>query len=208
MMIVTIPKKTKLFIFICCVCFLLFGLIYYIFMKDTEVNSKVEPIELQMDNKLETDMEEVNVEEETKVTMFVDVKGAVKKEGVYEVDQGMRVKDVLNQAGGFTDDADHKQVNLAQKVSDEMIIYVPRVGEVVETNHQILPSTEENRKISLNKATLEELQTLTGIGPAKAAAIISYREEFGPFKDINELLSVSGIGEKSFEKIKDELTLN
>lgn len=119
----------------------------------------------------------------------------------------MRIKDVVDMAGGFTEDANKTQVNLAERVEDEMVIYVPRIGE--NTDLEISSQSQKNDgKVSLNGGTQAELETLTGIGPSKAAAIIAFREENGPFKQLEDLLQVSGIGEKSFEKIKDELKLN
>lgn len=136
--------------------------------------------------------------------IFVDVKGAVGKEGVYEIESGKRVKDVIELAGGFAESADTNQINLALLLEDEMVVYVPVLGE--STIIQVNNGTEQG-KVLINSATLEELQTLPGIGPAKAAAIIAYREENGPFQKVEDLLLVSGIGEKSLEKIKEGILI-
>ncbi|GMB07560.1 competence protein ComEA [Thermolongibacillus altinsuensis] len=148
-----------------------------------------------------------SVEAEAKpLTVFVDVKGAVVHEGVYEVDESSRIKDVIQLAGGFTEEADRTKVNLAAKVQDEMMVYVPKKGEETPTvmSEQTTAAGNE-KKVNINTATAEELQTLSGIGPAKADAIIAYREENGPFQKIEDLLNVSGIGEKSLEKIKEQI---
>ncbi|WP_027407867.1 helix-hairpin-helix domain-containing protein [Anoxybacteroides tepidamans] len=140
--------------------------------------------------------------------VIVDIKGAVVHPGIYEVTENARVHDVVIQAGGFTKDADQTKINLAAKVHDEMMIYVPMKGE---TNASVSPSPapteEEKKKIDINSATLEELEQIEGIGPAKAAAIIEYREKNGPFRKIEDLLNVSGIGEKSLEKMKEQIMI-
>ncbi|MDQ0481561.1 helix-hairpin-helix domain-containing protein [Guptibacillus hwajinpoensis] len=138
--------------------------------------------------------------------IMVDVKGAVINPGVYEMESLSRVKDVITRAGGFVKDADQTQLNLAGKVTDEMVIYVPVIGELSK-----IPQTgnlsEETKLISINTADLNELQELPGIGPSKAEAIIQYREENGSFKAIEELQNISGIGEKTFEKLKDLISI-
>lgn len=146
--------------------------------------------------------------------VFVDVKGAVKNEGVYELSSGSRVTDVVKLAGGFTEDADKKSVNLAEKVTDEAVIYVARVGENVApttTNSQANDSAQQEEssdKINLNTATLAELQTISGIGAKRAQDIIDYRDANGGFSSVDDLANVSGIGEKTLEKLKSEVTVD
>lgn len=139
-------------------------------------------------------------------TIVVDVKGAVVRPGVYEVMEYARVHDVITLAGGLTKEADQTKINLAAKVHDEMMIYVPVKGE---SNAPALSSTssEEKPKVDINNASVEEIQKIQGIGPAKAAAIIAYREEHGPFRKIEDLLNVSGIGEKSLDKMKEQIII-
>ena len=146
--------------------------------------------------------------------MFVDIKGAVKNEGVYELSNGSRVTDVVKLAGGFTEDADKKSVNLAEKVTDESVIYVARVDENVApatTNSQSNGSAQQEEssdKINLNTATLAELQTISGIGAKRAQDIIDYRDANGGFSSVDDLANVSGIGEKILEKLKSEVTVD
>lgn len=146
--------------------------------------------------------------------VFVDIKGAVKNEGVYELSSGSRVTDVVKLAGGFTEDADKKSVNLAEKVTDEAVIYVARVGEIVApttTNSQANGSAQQEEssdKINLNTATLAELQTISGIGAKRAQDIIDYRDANGGFSSVDDLKNVSGIGEKTLEKLKSEVTVD
>ncbi|MDR4948657.1 helix-hairpin-helix domain-containing protein [Neobacillus cucumis] len=143
--------------------------------------------------------------------IMVDVKGQVKNPGVYQSSTDERVMDVIGRAGGLTDQADQTQVNLAEHVVDEMVIYIPAKGEeggaIIATSgpsSNASGGTGQNQgKIDLNKADEQELQNLPGIGPAKAAAIIEYRNTSGPFKAIEDLKNITGIGDKTFEKLKD-----
>ena len=144
----------------------------------------------------------------------VDVKGAVSKPGVYTAQLGERVIDLVERAGGFLDDADQTKINLSQKVSDEMVIYVPIVGEDVEIVEQMAnfsqpteKASNSDGKVNINHADSAMLQTLPGIGAGKAEAIIEYRETNGPFQTVEDLMNVSGIGEKTFEKLKDSITV-
>ncbi|WP_245799257.1 ComEA family DNA-binding protein [Virgibacillus siamensis] len=145
------------------------------------------------------------VQEETASTAVVDVKGAVKKPGVYEVRIDSRVNDVISLAGGFTKGADQSVVNLAQKVQDEMIIVVPKTG--AQNTAAVQTVTGNTDKIRINFASEEEMETLNGIGPSKAAAIIQYRDEFGPFKTVEDLLEVPGIGEKTLENLRESIQI-
>lgn len=138
---------------------------------------------------------------------YVDLKGAVKQPGLYEVSEEDRVFDVIERSGGLLESADESQVNFALKVHDEMVIYIPKIGEVNEAALSSGESTSKNSKININKASSAELETLPGIGPGKAAAIIEYREENGKFHEIEDMMKISGIGEKTFEKLKDSITV-
>lgn len=152
----------------------------------------------------ENDNEEIREKEPEYI--MADVKGAVVKPGVYELKSDARVKDIITRAGGFLEEADQTQLNLAGKVVDEMMIYVPVRGEGAGDS-EVSSVEANNGLISINKATLSELQELPGIGPAKAEAIIAYREETGGFSTIDDLKEISGIGEKTFEKLKDLITV-
>lgn len=171
-------------------------------------NQRKQETESTNEVNLDFDLAE-EAESDTKLTdvpdvVIVDVKGEVNQPGIYEVKSDMRVNDVINLAEGLTSQADQDQLNLAQKVADEMIIQVPSTSNELtgsETNE--VASSQD--KIRVNQATVEELVTLTGIGPSKAEAIITYRDEAGQFKDVDDLLNVSGIGEKTLEAIKDEI---
>lgn len=145
--------------------------------------------------------------------IIVDIKGAVKNPGVYQADADMRVIDIIDLAGGLSETADADTVNLSQRVTDQMVIYIAAVGEesnrpiVVPENTLTGQETEnqeaETDKVDINTADTVVLQTLNGIGEKKAALIIAYREENGSFQTIEEIMEVSGIGEKTFEGFKD-----
>ena len=138
--------------------------------------------------------------------IFVEVKGAVKSPGVYELTKEDRVQKAIELAGGYLPTSESKGINHAQIIQDEMVIYVPEIGEVVES---INPSNSENPQlININKADATILTTLPGIGPAKAEAIIAYRTDQGEFKEISDLTKVTGIGIKTYEKLESLITVN
>ncbi len=196
-------------LFIIAVCGAVF--VYYLTNEDDkQVDDEVIINEMDHNDLLERFQAfEAEDEENGEDRWFVDVKGEVKKPGLYEVDKDARVKHVIDLAGGFTDEAASEHVNLAQKVSDEMVIYVPKNGEGDGFLNEMPTATngQSMQKINVNKASAEELTQLNGIGPAKAEAIISYREEHGPFKSVEDLLQVNGIGEKTLENIRDDITI-
>jgi len=148
---------------------------------------------------------EVSTTQET--VIFVDIKGAVKNPGVYQMKVGDRVKDALDAAGGLTDEADSQKVNLAKRLEDQMAIVVPKVGEEAEE----IPAGETRKeatkegKVNINTATVEELKTLKGVGEKKAEAIIEYRKKNGSFKTKEDLMKVRGIGKKLFDSFQERI---
>lgn len=141
---------------------------------------------------------------EQKKIIVIDMKGAVVKEGVYEMKEGDRVKDAIEKAGGFLPEADRMKVNLAQMVQDQMILYVPNKNEQVQ---EAAAALKGEGKVQINAASKEQLEKITGIGSRKAESILKYREEHGPFQKIEDLLEIDGIGVKSLEKIKDQIII-
>lgn len=157
-------------------------------------------------------------------TWYVDIKGAIKVPQVVPVIPGMRVHDVVEMAGGVTGEADQSQVNLAQLVTDQMVIYVPKVGEEVSPSTEALIAdskvtesavsessgdvTSGGDLVNINTADTTMLQTLSGIGEKRAADIINYRETNGLFETVDDLDQVSGIGEKTMEKLRPLITVN
>ncbi|MEG0288900.1 MAG: ComEA family DNA-binding protein [Carnobacterium sp.] len=155
-----------------------------------------------------------NKTDETK-TIYVDIKGAVHLPGVYEVQSDLRLIDVIALAGGLLPTANQNGVNMAQKLADQMMIIIPETGAAEDetTNQTVTIVTPEEAveeaggKVNLNKATIQELQTLSGIGEKKAERILQYRQENGSFKTTEELKEVSGIGEKTFEALEAFITV-
>lgn len=165
--------------------------------------------------------------EETKY--YIDIKGSIKNPGVYQVSPDSIVNDCIKLAGGLLKSADTTTINLSKKVTSEMVIYVPKKDEVVKstatttiTKTEEIPNnasyddkTKDNNTgndtvsnlININTATKEELATLNGIGLAKAADIIEYRNTNGNFKNTEDIKNVSGIGDALFAKIKDYITV-
>ena len=160
------------------------------------------------------------VEETTTImpqNCYVDIKGEVLRPGVYEFSCESRMQEVIKKAGGFTEEADETKINLAQKITDQMQIIVPNVHSkqedgLTEGNSEKGSSTNtsvSNSKqgtININTATLEELQTIKGIGKKKAEAILQYRKEHGAFRSKEDLLQVKGIGKKALEAIESQVT--
>jgi competence protein ComEA len=143
----------------------------------------------------------------TPATINVYVSGAVKKPDVYALPLDAIVKDAIVAAGGATDEADLDRINLATKLADQMQVYVPSQGEVtVPVSNGSAPGAATD-KININTASAEELDKLPGIGPSIAGAIIDYRTKNGPFKQIEDINDVKGIGDALFEKIKDQITV-
>ncbi|MEC1302908.1 helix-hairpin-helix domain-containing protein [Lysinibacillus capsici] len=185
------------------------GLCYFYFSSSDssppqeELIETIQPIE-------EKNLSE-SAEEAVMQQVFVEIKGAVMYPGVYELEQDQRIKDVVQLAGGYTENADTQFINHAQKVQDEMVIYIPIMGEQLEEGASSLltlpTETNKEQKININKADVATLATLPGIGPSKALSILTYREENGQFQTIDDLKNVSGIGDKTFEKLKDAITV-
>ncbi len=152
---------------------------------------------------------------EPQVTVIVHVDGQVMSPGVYVLaGDAVRVNDAIAAAGGLTGEADTSSLNLASKVADGQKVYVPAVGETQVASEGTAGSgtssagavaTGEGALINLNLATVDELQTLSGVGEATAKAIVEDRQAHGQFTAIEDLMRVSGIGEKKFEKIKDRI---
>jgi len=139
----------------------------------------------------------------------VDVKGAVKTPGIYDLPVGSRINDAVQKAGGLTDNADSKSINLAQKISDEALVYVPTKEEVAnQESYSNATGNKESKKVNLNKASLEELKQVKGLGAKRAQDIIDHRESNGKFKSVDELKKVSGIGAKTIEKLKEYVTVD
>lgn len=203
---------------------LLFLTGYFIFSISKE-DEEIEPLIVEKKKKKEQESEE-------KKEVKVDIKGAINLPGIYSLNNNSRVIDVIEKAGGLTENADTSVINLSKKLQDEMVIIIYTKAEVREfertkekeqalqekcnqkddnalKNDACITAADKatNKKISLNTGTLEELMTLTGIGESKAKDIIAYREKNGPFKKVEDLINVPGIGESTLAQIKKDITL-
>ena len=194
------------------VVLLLVVLGYYFFAPSSSENLQIAKTpQFETENStVTTNQSKETVKEESPQKIMIDMKGAVQQPGVYEAKKGERVIDLIERAGGFTEMADQSKVNLAMYVEDQMVIAIPQFGDT-ETDFVVGTSVgnqSQPAKVNINKADETELETLPGIGPSKSAAIIEYRTTTGPFKSIEEIQSISGIGEKTFEKLKDKITID
>ena len=171
-----------------------------------ETNLQAEVAAVSKETSTEKEEKEESPEQDL---ITVDVKGAVKSPGIYDLPIGSRVHDAVQKAGGLTEEADSKSLNLAQKISDEALVYVPTKGEDTSQATQSNAShSKENKKVNLNKASLEELKQVKGLGAKRAQDIIDHRDSNGKFKSVDELKKVSGIGAKTIEKLKEYVTVD
>ncbi len=189
-------------------------------------NGKKDTITLQESEKIET-QKESETEKKTEKTqnVYVDVSGAVNNPGVYEMKNGSRIFEAVEKAGGLTENADTTSVNQAEKIQDGEKIYIPEKGASGSDGSQITDpaggagsgvvsgggtgasSAGGNSLININQADSEELQKIPGVGPAIAGKIIDYRNRNGLFGKIEDIKNVSGIGDKTFEKMSSWITV-
>lgn len=186
-------------------------LINYVYSRESNNSQEIE--NLTTNESSETTQ---NTEEEKK-EIVVHVAGAVQTEGIIFLQEGDRISEAIEKAGGTTEEADMSQINLATQLEDGMKVYIPKKGEEVETQtdsqiNSAQETTKQNSqkqtsKVNINKATQSELETLPGIGPSTASKIVAYREENGKFKSIENIKDVSGIGDAKYNSIKDLITI-
>ena len=175
--------------------------------KETQMQTEVTTVSKDSTDEKEDKNQKEEVVEQDLIT--VDVKGAVKSPGIYDLPVGSRVNDAVQKAGGLIDNADSKSINLAQKISDEALVYVPTKEEVAnQESYSNATGNKESKKVNLNKASLEELKQVKGLGAKRAQDIIDHRETNGKFKSVDELKKVSGIGAKTIEKLKEYVTVD
>lgn len=159
------------------------------------------PVQLPEETAEQTD---IPPKESEKTDIFVDISGEVKKAGVYQVTDGTRLFEVIKIAGGLTSDADRDGFNQAEIVSDGEKIIIPAKGEGAVSVAN--PGITASGMININTADSTALQEIPGVGPATADKIIAYRNENGRFASKEDIKNVSGIGDKTYEKMKDKIT--
>ena len=170
------------------------------------VNGNSDTISIEKAEK-EVAEEKIKEADQEKDTVYVDVSGCVKDPGVYRVPEGSRVFEVIEKAGGLTENADTSGINQAEPVSDGLKITVPDIDAAqAGTGAVERDDMAESGKVNINTADSETLQKIPGIGPVTAGKIIMYREQNGRFGSVEDIMNVSGIGEKTFEKIKTVIT--
>ena len=175
--------------------------------KESNLQSEVTAVSKDSTDEKEDGNQKEEVVEQDLIT--VDVKGAVKSPGIYDLPVGSRINDAVQKAGGLIDNADSKSINLAQKISDEALVYVPTKEEAAnQESYSNATGNKESKKVNLNKASLEELKQVKGLGAKRAQDIIDHRESNGKFKSVDELKKVSGIGAKTIEKLKEYVTVD
>lgn len=212
-------KKQKIILGIL-VTIVLFGIWYYVYAKEEqEIIISQEKLEVEENTITENEIEETKeskIIEKQNEKIVVHVSGAVKNEGLVELQEGSRVADAIEKAGGLTEQADTELLNLASKVEDGMKVHVltkeEKLNSQVVINQSIITNQNDistkAQKVNINCASQTELETLPGIGPSIALAIINYRKENGNFKTIEQIKEVSGIGENKYNKIKELISIN
>ena len=152
-----------------------------------------------------------NKDDNNKIKVHID--GCVNKPGIIEIDEGSRIADAIDLVGGLTSDASTKNINLAYELQDGEKIYIPSKEESHNNEETIQvvsmgnTQSSSNGKININTASIDELQTISGIGKSTAQKIIDYRNENGKFKKIEELKEITGIGDRKYDIIKEQVTV-
>lgn len=146
-----------------------------------------------------TEYENITIKEEVKNKIKIHISGEVINPGVIEIEEGERIIDAVNKAGGLTEEADLTKINLAYILDDAMKVHIPNI------NDEQIEIEEDQTKtmVNINTATVEELQKINGIGLSIAQKIVQYRKEHGKFTTVEELKNVGGIGESKYDSIKN-----
>ena len=151
-------------------------------------------------------IENTTEEKEEIDTIVIDIKGEVNNPGSYEIENGKRIKDAIEKAGGLKSTANIENINLSEKLQDEMLIIIPNNEEQIQEKQENKYEVKDS-KISINNATANELTAISGLGKSKAQSIVEYRNKNGKFNKLEDITKVSGIGIKTFEKIKNYIKL-
>ena len=223
----------KFVVFIVAIAVLIVGFIIINNSNDVVEASAPSTVKKSSNENTEVKKKETKDNKDEITRIKVDIKGSVVAPDVYEVDSNSRVIDVINIAGGVTENADTDNINLSKKVSDEDVIiiysreelennkksYEEKIDYCKSDNNSacatnVVTFDENNNKedaassiININTATVEDFMKLSGIGESKAKAIIEYRNSIGSFSKVEDIKNVTGIGDSIFDKIKDYITI-
>ena len=230
-----IKKNKIIYIFICIIIVILCVIILFFLDKKDESSEDYNYLEISEESINSNTTENNNTEVQNNI--YIHIMGEVKNPGVVIAKEGDRIKDIIEKAGGTTEKADLKNINLAYKVEDGQKINIPNIDENKNENVLQEKDDEKNKstknvnhitkssgtnvivdgnnnddeskssKVNINTATQTELETLNGIGPSTASKIIKYRNEKGKFKKIEDIKNVSGIGEAKFKKIEADIVV-
>ncbi len=178
-------------------------------------NSKGNGEDENTENKDSNNKDSENQENINDSKIVVDIKGAVKAPKEYELKAGSRVRDLIEIAGGLTPEADEEKIYFSKILEDEQCIKIYKIGEEVldseieveEQQEKGTGAVDSKGKININKATVDELMTIPGIGQVKAQSIVDYRNENGKFNSVDELTNITGIGVKTLEKLRDKVDI-
>ena len=182
----------------------------------TEIFEEESNDNMEYTETLEEDTTTINEDSIDRNKIIVEIKGEVAKPDVYQLEEGSIIKDLIDMAGGVTEEADLSRINRAEELLNHELIIIGNINDETESsvvqNNSTYSSNGNNSDkgstlININTADLEQLKGITGIGNIKAQSIIDYREANGGFKSLEELKNVDGIGDKTFEKIKEQITL-
>lgn len=193
-------KKIKLAITIAIGIIVIIGIIKIVDIYYEKNNTE----KISMSNFIENETEDEKGN--TKIKVYIT--GEVKNQGVIELEEGDRIADAIEKAGGQTEQASLKNVNLAYQLEDGQKIYIPNVNdnetEIIDDGASgVVDYTTNQTVVNINKADETELQSLNGIGESLATSIVQYRKENGKFETIEDLKNVPGIGDSKFENIKE-----
>ena len=210
-------QKVILIILIALIC----GIIAYAVMSNNSEYEEQDILEPNtIENKIENKIED-NIENE-KRKIVIHITGQVKNPGLVYLDEGARIADAIKEAGGSTKDAALDKVNLAYVLEDGQKIYIPNKNEKISEIQYIITDSGENvlkgtgkesnvkggiKKVNINSANQEELETLPGVGPALAVRIIEYRNSNGKFEKVEDVQNVKGIGDSKFTNIKEYICI-
>lgn len=220
-------KTIKKYKYLITIILIILIVCYAIYLKRNLRNKKYDNLNNQEDITLNELVEEIK-----ETTCNIDIKGAVKKPGVYKLSCTLNISDAIKSAGGVTEEADTSVINLAKQITNEMVIIVYTKEEVKNSNivdtvvkvvesECVCPNIQNdgcinteikdtigsnNSLININTANQSELQELPGIGASKAKTIIEYREKNGKFQQVEDILNVDGIGNTLYEQIKAYIT--